>query len=76
MDLISVHAADVLDRHGVYSQALVSADVSALESVYRNNGFSQVKVTPETSTPETVGRFPVRRRRAAATGAPAPRRSR
>ncbi len=54
MDLISVHAADVLDRHGLYSQALVSADVSALENVYRNNGFSQVKVTPETSTPETA----------------------
>ena len=54
MDLLSVHAADVLDRHGLYSQALVSADVSALETVYRNNGFSQVKVTPETSTPETT----------------------
>ncbi|MGA2752508.1 MAG: POTRA domain-containing protein [Terracidiphilus sp.] len=54
MDLLSVHAAGVLDRHGIYSQALVSADVSALEAVYRNNGFSQVKVTPETSTPETV----------------------
>ena len=54
MDLLSVHAADVLDRHGLYSQALVSADVSALESAYRNNGFSQVKVTPETSTPETA----------------------
>ncbi len=54
MDLISVRAADVLDRHGVYSQALVSADVSALEAVYRNNGFAEVKVTPETSTPETV----------------------
>ena len=58
MDLISVHAADVLDRHGLYSQALVSADVSALESVYRNNGFSQVKVTPETSTPETAADQP------------------
>ncbi len=58
MDLLSVHAADVLDRHGLYSQALVSADVSALESVYRNNGFSQVKVTPETSTPETAADQP------------------
>ena len=61
MDLVSVHAADVLDRHGVYSQALVSADVSALENVYRNNGFSQVEVKPETSTPETasdVNRLP------------------
>ena len=46
MDLLSVHAADVLDRHGLYSQALVSADVSALETVYQNNGFAQVKVTP------------------------------
>ncbi|MGA2206345.1 MAG: POTRA domain-containing protein [Terracidiphilus sp.] len=54
MDLLSVRAADVLDRHGVYSQALVSADGSALEAVYRNNGFADVKVTPETSTPETV----------------------
>lgn len=54
-DLLGVRAADVLDRHGLYSQALVTADVSALDAVYQNNGFSQVKVTPETSTPETVG---------------------
>ena len=54
MDLLSIRAADVLDRHGLYSQALVSADVSALEGAYQNNGFSQVKVTVETSTPENV----------------------
>ena len=53
-ELLTVHAADSLDRHGSYSQALVSSDVSALEAVYQNNGFSKVKVTPETSTPETV----------------------
>jgi outer membrane protein insertion porin family len=53
-ELLTVHAAGSLDRHGTYSQALVSADVSALEAVYQNNGFSKVKVTPETSTPETV----------------------
>jgi outer membrane protein insertion porin family len=53
--LLSVRAADTIDRHGVYSQALVSADVSALEGVYRNNGFSSVKVTPVTSTPENGG---------------------
>ncbi len=47
--LLGVHAADVTDRHGIYSQALVAADVSALEAVYQNNGFSKVKVTPETS---------------------------
>jgi outer membrane protein assembly complex protein YaeT len=54
MDLVSVHAADVLDRHGLYSLALVSADVNALETVYRSNGFAQVKVTPETSILEAV----------------------
>jgi len=52
-DLLSVHSASTLDRHGAYSQALVSADVNAIETVYRNNGFSQVRVTPQTSTPET-----------------------
>ena len=52
-ELLSVHAADTLDHHGAYSQALVSADISALQAVYQNNGFSKVKVTPETSTPET-----------------------
>jgi outer membrane protein assembly complex protein YaeT len=53
-DLLSVHAADTLDRHGAYSQALVSADVNALQAVYQDNGFSAVKITPETSTPGTV----------------------
>lgn len=46
--LLSVHAADYLDRHGTYSQALVAADIAALESVYHNNGFSKVRITPET----------------------------
>ncbi len=54
MDLINVHAADVLDHHGVYSQALAAADISALEAVYKNNGFPDVKVTSEISAPETV----------------------
>jgi outer membrane protein assembly complex protein YaeT len=53
-ELLSVHAADSLDRHGAYSQAMVSADVAALQSVYRNNGFASVKITPETSTPEAA----------------------
>jgi outer membrane protein insertion porin family len=51
--LLSVHAADTFDRHGSYSQTLVSADISALEAVYRNNGFSKVKIRPETNTPES-----------------------
>ncbi len=51
--LLSVHAADTFDRHGLYSQALVSADIGALQAVYQNNGFSKVKIVPETNTPET-----------------------
>lgn len=46
--LLSVHPADPIDRHGSYSQALISADVNSLEGLYRNNGFSRVRVTPET----------------------------
>ena len=48
-DLLSVRAADALDHHGAYSQALVNADINALQAVYQNNGFSKVKITPETS---------------------------
>jgi outer membrane protein assembly complex protein YaeT len=51
--MLSVHAADALDRHGAYSQALVSADISALQAVYQNNGFPKARITVETSTPET-----------------------
>ena len=47
-DLLSVHSADSIDRHGAYSQALVNGDINALEAVYRNNGFSNVKVTSGT----------------------------
>ena len=52
--LLSVHAANAFDRHGAYNQALVSADVAALQSVYQNNGFSKVKVTTETGPPSNT----------------------
>jgi outer membrane protein assembly complex protein YaeT len=52
-ELLSVHAADTLDRHGAYSQALVAADIAALQAVYHNNGFSRVRITPETSIAES-----------------------
>ena len=48
--LLGVRAADAFDRHGAYSQALLSADVSALQAIYRNNGFSDVKVVPNIQT--------------------------
>jgi outer membrane protein insertion porin family len=53
-DLLSVRTANPFDPHGAYSQALISADIAALENVYQGNGFSSVKVTAETNTPETV----------------------
>lgn len=52
-ELLSVHAADVLDRHGAYSQALVVSDISALQGLYRNNGFSDIKIVPESRIGET-----------------------
>ena len=48
--LLSVHSADAIDRHGAYSQGLISADVNALKGVYQNNGFSSAKITPEVTT--------------------------
>jgi outer membrane protein assembly complex protein YaeT len=55
-EMLSVHAADALDHHGAYSQALVASDINALQAVYQNNGFSQVKITPETNAAETKAR--------------------
>jgi outer membrane protein assembly complex protein YaeT len=52
-ELLGVHVADSIDRHGTYSQSLVAADVNALQAVYQNNGFSQVKITPETGASGT-----------------------
>jgi outer membrane protein assembly complex protein YaeT len=49
-DLLNVHAADSLDRLGAYSQSLVTADIGALQTIYRNNGFLRVKITPEAAT--------------------------
>ena len=42
-DLLRVKKADSYNRHGRYSAQLVSADVSSIESIYRANGFSNVK---------------------------------
>jgi outer membrane protein insertion porin family len=53
-DLLTVHPADTLDRHGLYSQALVAADIGALQAVYQNNGFSAVKVTSQPTSVEAT----------------------
>ena len=46
-ELLSVQAASKLNRQGVFSQALVTADTAALSDVYKNNGFSKVSVNAE-----------------------------
>lgn len=53
---ISVYAANLADRSGGYSQALVNADVSNITSLYEGNGFSHVKVTPEIKNVENTGK--------------------
>jgi outer membrane protein assembly complex protein YaeT len=57
-EMLSVHAADALDRHGAYSQALVAADINAMQAVYQNNGFSQVKITSDAHAKETPSIHP------------------
>jgi outer membrane protein assembly complex protein YaeT len=52
-ELLNVHAADALDRHGAYSQALVNADINTLQALYQNNGFSKARITPETNAAQT-----------------------
>jgi outer membrane protein assembly complex protein YaeT len=52
--LLSVRAFDSIDRHGVYSQSLVSADIGALQTIYQNNGFSKVKITAEINAGSTA----------------------
>jgi outer membrane protein assembly complex protein YaeT len=44
-DLLRVKKADAYQRSGRYSAQLVAADVNSIESLYRANGFSQVKAT-------------------------------
>lgn len=33
--------------HGLFSQSILTRDVQSIENLYRNNGFLQVKITPE-----------------------------
>jgi len=48
MDTLAVRPASGLDHHGAYSINLIAADIRALQALYQNNGFSQVKIVPET----------------------------
>jgi outer membrane protein assembly factor BamA len=44
---LSVVKSSIVNRHGMYSQALAQADVNAITALYQSNGYSNVKVTPE-----------------------------
>jgi outer membrane protein assembly complex protein YaeT len=56
---LSVRPRDAFDRSGIYNQSLVAADVNSIEAVYQNNGFSQIKVTPEIQDEDDRGKRPI-----------------
>ncbi|MBV8631973.1 MAG: BamA/TamA family outer membrane protein [Silvibacterium sp.] len=43
---LGVVKANTFQRHGSYSQALLQADVVNITTLYKSNGFDEVKVTP------------------------------
>ena len=51
---LSVVKASIINRHGLYSQALAQADANSIIALYQSNGFSNVKVTPEVKDTTTV----------------------
>ena len=44
---MQLQAADILNRHGLFSESLVRRDAAAIEGLYIANGFQKVKVTPQ-----------------------------
>lgn len=60
---LSVHAADPFNRQGIYSQALLNADVASLRTLYQNNGFNDVDIMPattESDIPQTGKQVPLK----------------
>lgn len=56
---LSVSPHDAFDRAGIYNQSLAAADVGSLQAVYQNNGFPNVKVTPEIQDADNQGQTPI-----------------
>jgi len=56
---LSVLPHDAFDRQGIYNQSLVNVDVGSLQAIYQNNGFSNVKVTPEIKDADNQGQTTV-----------------
>ena len=50
---LGVVKASIVNRHGLYSQALAQADANSIIALYQSNGFSNVKVTPEIKDAQT-----------------------
>ncbi|HWC18732.1 MAG TPA: BamA/TamA family outer membrane protein, partial [Terriglobales bacterium] len=46
---MALQPADVLQRHGVFSSALLSRDLAVITGLYQVNGFQQVNVTAKTT---------------------------
>jgi len=46
---MAIQPADLLQRHGIFSSALLARDVNVITGLYQMNGFQQVKVTSKTS---------------------------
>jgi outer membrane protein insertion porin family len=58
---MQVVKADAYVRNGRYSQTLLENDVASIQSIYRANGFSRVKVTTETLQAGTKGKLALMR---------------
>ena len=53
---LSVQKADTLNRHGVFSQALLADDVASLTALYKSNGFGNIAIDPVvTDSDQTPG---------------------
>jgi outer membrane protein assembly factor BamA len=44
---LNVTKSSIINRNGLYSQALAQADVNSITALYQSNGFSNVTVTPQ-----------------------------
>jgi outer membrane protein insertion porin family len=46
---MALQPADILQRHGIFSSALLTRDLAVITGLYQVNGFQQVKVTSKTT---------------------------
>ena len=51
---LSVQKADALNRHGLFSQALLADDIASLSTLYKSNGFGNLRVDPVVTDSDKV----------------------